>query len=749
MKSKIHFEPYKTFVFRTPLLPYTFLKKISEDPEQNLEKVFNDKVFQEALFISSENLFIKLKKYLASEKNTSKEKEKLTYSLLKYLHRMCTRCTPFGYFASVNAGKIETCEKNNIFLKNNSEIVINSEADSYFLYKLMQKLLKNQNILEKLSFYVNTSLYKVGDFYRYIEVDENNEDKFRMVSVEKDVVLENIIKKAEKGITYNSLQVYIKDLLAKVYPKENFDNNEINDYVFSLVQSQILITNLQPKVTNYDFYEQLLTFVQHNSMQFSSTFVQKIEEINANILAINKGKIGNVLQHYSKIKKITKSFEFNIDSLLVNLELKKKISQAEISHKTVNYLTKALKAFFTLAEKKHCERLVDFKNKFIEQYEEQEIQLVNALDPEFGLLYAQVISDDENDIFIKDLDLPKTENNTIKINKEQKFIIDKITKANISKFKTIYINDTDLANLNYDESKLPQNFTCLAKLLSASPESEDLLSLVGVYSGTASKPIARFANNNKNIEQLIDNITKDEICFNKDAVFAEIAFLPVDKTANIVNRPAFYDYEITYMARSGKKKLDKQIPISDLYISVKNNRFYLRSKTLNKEVIPRLTNVHSYFLTSLPLYIFLSDLTTQDSFYRMHYNFIDLLDLVSFLPRICYDNVILCPAIWRFSDNDAIINKIKNASTDEDLTKYVNEWQKNYKLPEKIILMEGEFELFIDLGSLTSIKLLRNEIKNKTFFMISEFLFSSKKSAVTSARGAFTNEILISYKINT
>src|SRR6185295_823293 len=82
------------------------------------------------------------------------------------------------------------------------------------------------------------------------------------------------------------------------------------------------------------------------------------------------------------------------------------------------------------------------------------------------------------------------------------------------------------------------------------------------------------------------------------------------RIGNISFRPLLREYEIPYLGCSGVAR-DRQIPVTDLYVSVRGNRIRLRSATTGREIIPRMTNAHNFAWGSLGMYKFLCMLQHQ------------------------------------------------------------------------------------------------------------------------------------------
>ena len=162
------------------------------------------------------------------------------------------------------------------------------------------------------------------------------------------------------------------------------------------------------------------------------------------------------------------------------------------------------------------------------------------------------------------------------------------------------------------------------------PVTENLI-LLYALSASAAKLLGRFSHS-KNIEKCVKEIIAIEEKMHPDKILAEIIHLPETRVGNILRRNHLRDYEIPYISKS-TVKLENQINLNDLWLSVKDNRIILKSKKLGKEIIPKLTNAHNYSYNALPIYEFLADLELQNQRDTLEFAWPSIIDTHIFLPK--------------------------------------------------------------------------------------------------------------------
>src|SRR5262249_8870039 len=133
-------------------------------------------------------------------------------------------------------------------------------------------------------------------------------------------------------------------------------------------------------------------------------------------------------------------------------------------------------------------------------------------------------------------------------------------------------------------------------------------------------------------------------------VFAEIVHLPEGRLGNILARPVLRAYEIPYLGRAGVPAY-RQIPVTDLRVSVAFGQVVLRSERLGGRVIPRLSCAH-HFHASRGFYAFLCALEARGRAGGLGWSW-GRLGEAQFLPRVVSGRLVLSRASWR-ADQDEL-----------------------------------------------------------------------------------------------
>jgi lantibiotic biosynthesis protein len=605
---KTNYQNFNQFILRTPLYSLDFLQKLLREhiDETQFKTSCNNSIVKEAIFLASPNLHSKIEKWLKGELTDKKELTNLPQAIYKYLARMSSRCTPFGLFAGNSVGEINAKTNLNIPVINDYKRV--TRLDMNYLCSLAQDLLNNKKIREQTLFYPNNGIYQFGDKLRYTEYYYHNTKRVHHIAaVDCSDYLLNVFEKAKNGTKINEL--------AEILVDEEISIEEATGFIHELIDSQLLVPEFEPSVTGEGFLENILNFLKNQQLENNPYhFLYKKFEQLTNIDNQPPGiDVNNYLQFANDLANLSTKYELKY---LFQSDMIKPCNDLSISNDIVEQIKEGVKVLNKFSLNPTETNLTKFRDAFYKKYEDAEIPLLQALDTESGIGYLQNHSTGAGDYspLVDNILLPQQAGQTSRLewNNINSFLLKKYINAISEKEYEVHLTNKDLKefNQNDDLSALPPTISSMVQLVKLNDELKIVMSSAG--GSSAANLLGRFCHTDGEISSHVQEIIKKEEDYYKDKIVAEIIHLPESRTGNILHRPVLRRYEIPYLAKSSVAK-EYQILPEDLVVSVKQNRVVLRSKKLNKEIVPRLTTAHNYSYNALPVYQFLCDMQTQDN----------------------------------------------------------------------------------------------------------------------------------------
>lgn len=681
------------------------------DNEMQLKRRLDNTVFKEALFLASPYLYRNLIEWLDNKLIAT---ESMICAFSKYYIRMICRPTPFGLFSGVGLGKIKdiTCIST---LETKEKLL---SLDMCLLCEISTKIEKDSSIGKMLKYYPNTSLYYQNGKYRYIEVYYINSVVSHKISeIEFNEYIELVLEKSKEGHTV--------DELANFLVCDDISLEDALGFIQHLVKEQVFVSEIDPRLTGDDYFEFI---IEKLSIYYSDNhlflLLKEIKYKLDKISSCSDGSIDPYMDVISSIKKLdvkfNEKFIFQLDSLIINPD----------SSVSDTIVFRSLDAFFALEKlcmpfKKSV--FIDFKDRFYKKFEDEEVSLVHALDPDLGISYNNIGSDDLANPLLKDILLGGNidSSRSFEWNKVQDLLFHKYIDSIRTNKKTITITDTELDQLDPVKIDYQDSVSLLISIFNENKTEK--IYLKGSNGQSANNIISRFYKLDEEIEELTKEISNHEKNLNPDVILAEIVHLPESRVGNILGRPSFREYEIPLLCNSSLP-IDKQINIEDIMISIKQNKLVLRSKKLNKTIIPRLSNAHNFSNSSVPIYQFLCAHQYQDKKFPGGFNWGFIGDIAQYLPRVEYKNTILKLAQWKFKEDD--IKHLHKYKNEDDLLKNMNEFREKFSLPSEILIIEGDNELYINLKSVLLIKVFLDTIRTKKIVTVSESIVSYEDSSI-------------------
>ncbi|QKZ11296.1 lantibiotic dehydratase [Spirosoma sp. KUDC1026] len=715
------------YLFRRPTNSIDALQQFhqtltTQSIDEALRSWYSCPAAQEALYVASPSLYDRFLRWQAGE--SVSEAEKLQTTLYKYLIRMSTRCTPFGLFAGCTTGRING--STNLQPRPSAPVSLHTRLDIECQIALKDWLINQPIVRQQLLVYPNSSLYPVSNTYRYIEQQRSGQQRHHFISaIETNDYLVQLLERAASGVTLTALQQSLIDM--GVAP------DHAQTYLEQLIENQLLVFEIEPTLTGPDYLHLLIGKIA--SLAGTDLLTSQLQ-----VLRQFLDQQDNRLAAYQQIRgwlqqrgyAATNATTVQVDTFFPD-------AQHQLSNRVVQQLEKTIEKLAVLSKPIVCPDLDTFKHRFYHRYEDEEVSLALALDHEAGVGYGhQSALGVGYAPMIDDLALttPATSSQAASDSWWQSFLLDKFTQTLRNQQSELLLTDVDIDQLSRHQTTPPtaHSFYAYGNLLASSDEAIDQgnfqFNMLACEGPSSVNLLSRFCSGDARLQELVQTCLKAEEQHHPDVIFAEIVHCPDSRAGNIMSRPGLYAYEIPYLGKSSLPA-DQQIPIQDLVVSIRNSQVILRSRRLNKRVIPRLSNAHNYH-DGLPVYRFLCDLQHQDAHLHIRWDW-SLLHQQAYLPRVRYRQVILSRATWLLQRVD-----FKHLSVVDTAEK-----MRALGIPQHVFIASADSELFIDSHVPASLQLLVQVLRKQETTRLIECLVPPVTHADNPVPPRFLHEIII------
>ena len=709
-------------IVRTPCRPF--------EPRLDsfdLEELCRDKVFLEAIFLASPVLHSELIKYREGHIRDERAIHDLRCSVGKYYLRMSSRCTPFGLFSGCGVAS---------WSGSPTSLVINdshdrhTRPDMHYLCALAQHLAGLPFLKEKLRYYPNSSWYRIGEELRYVEYKYVEGQRNHLItSVEYSDYLGGLLETAKDGATWPQLVAHLTT--------QAIEDQEAQEYVSGLIDAQVLVHELEPAITGDEFLPQLLTVLERINTEPAidaapdtkpaiEAICGLLRHLHQKIAALDTAGVNEVAV-YQEIKAIISRIGLPFDeSKLFQADVALRFTDHRINESLQADLLEALDVLNILNKSPESPNLQSFIRRFLERYDQREMPLLEVLDTETGIGYLEQFAGHIVPL-IDDVPSPaRGGDNTITWSKRESFLLARLTETLAYGAPSIELARETMYGLQNDWEQLPPSISVLFR-----PLADGRLLLETSGGSSAVNLLGRFVHGNPAIGELVREVVAAEDDLNPDVIFAEIVHLPESRAGNVLLHPAFRRHEIPFLAKPSVDNAGR-IPLQDLLISVRGDRIVLRSKQLDKVIIPRLSNAHNWTNKALPVYQFLCDLQSHGRQFAILFRWGFLEYQCRFLPRVTCRQVVISPAQWNFDKRDFVHLKEKKGA---EFRLALADFRRQWKLPAQVILADGDNELYLNFEDDRMVDIWWDAVRGRPGFVLKEFLAPGGDHAVKDAAG--------------
>ncbi|WP_338814357.1 lantibiotic dehydratase [Bernardetia sp. Wsw4-3y2] len=734
------------FFLRSPLSPL-----FSENPADEL-----------AIFLSSPDFQDTVQQY-EEGKLKDKKVEKFLLSKAKYDLRSRFRCTPFGTFAGILAGKLSS---NNQGFVHQGIKKYHLSLDMSVLGAWIDKLHQITEFLEVLTFYPNNTLYQFGEDKRYIESYFEGEKarKYAISNIEWNEYLEKIIEFAKEGKKITEIAEQLVD--------EDISLEEAKEFILEIIEAQILVSDIALKITGEPFEDILrskLGFYLKNNPQLENiekySFIKESFHLLSELKEYyqkNHPKSAELFDFSEKIKSLEIPFKL---SSLFQMDTVLKFENPSLHHSIKEEVEKAIDLLKYIYSYQEISTLTSFKEAFSTRYESAEVPLMQVLDPEIGLGFPlRSQANNDNAPLLKGMPLNggrNSQNPSLQQTRWTQFLQKKFIEALQNKSSVIELTNKELKDeIGYipekyrkskknkndttkskEDNNIPFSYSSMITVLASSSEAIEEENYKIIHKGTngssAVTLLGRFCHADAQTnEYVLDCIQQEEEL--SDKIFAEIVHLPEARVGNVIARPQLRKYEIPIGVRTAENA--NSVTLDDIRVSVSEGKIKLRSLKYDKEIIPRMSNAHNYSMTEIPAYHFLSTLQNQNVISGLQFSW-QHLNNEPYLPRVEYEKVILSPQKWVVSLKETKIDKKIN--TEQALEKLRNYFQDR-DIPNRLTFGQGDNILPLFTDDDINLTLFWQELKKMQRISVQEMLYNEENLFIKDEEGnGYTNEFII------
>lgn len=281
-------------------------------------------------------------------------------------------------------------------------------------------------------------------------------------------------------------------------------------------------------------------------------------------------------------------------------------------------------------------RLSEFLARFTKKFEQNEVSLMTALDPELGVGYDDLEQSTFEDSFLSEL---LAVGRAVEGRKQS--LSDSLIKNLLDACNPLISLDLEMLVIaNNELSLLPNTMSALCY------SSGENLVIESIGGCSANVLLGRFTTINDELHLFCKELTAIEGNANPEVLFFDIAYQSEDRVDNVNRRKSLSDFQLSILDYD---TTEFPLALNDIYISVAAGEVILRSGRLNKRMIPRMATAYNYNRSDLSVFRLLCDLQHQKLNTSLSFSLQALFPHLNYYPRLTFKNIILSTRKWKVS----------------------------------------------------------------------------------------------------
>jgi thiopeptide-type bacteriocin biosynthesis protein len=655
----------------------------------------------------------------------------LSRTLTRYLMRSASRETPFGLFAGVSLGHI--AQDTNLRLGAEDTYRSHASLATTYLTQLVHELGSRAELTLDLPHELNSTLVLVRGSYRFATCESSSSGSERAVLLELGTtpLLERALSLAGAGITPNEL--------ARALAEGKLTIEHALDFVRTLCKRGVLVPAWLPAATEQHQLCRALTELHRQPSLRSTT--DKLGSVHEQLARANAQPLvfATEAQRGIASQLLTLAAPAGGRSPL-SAVLVKPAPELAMSERLANRFLDAAAAIQRTAGIEPEPELEEFCRRFSIRYEARFIPLVEALDHDLGVGFGSREAHPQ-DALLGGIPTKGSRSKAYPFDLFDRARQSLLQRALASGSSVCVLDDEALALFPPTSSReLPESFAVMARLARL---AGDQIHVVGpmLLGPSVAATLGRFWEAEPQLSAALTRLTQLEQALAEGVVLADIAYSPMDESANVASRPVLREYEIPYWGKSSVAR-ERQIPVSDLYVAVEHGRVLLYSKRLQKRIKIRLGNAVNFTRSShLTVFRFLGALQAQDHGFPVSWSW-GALSESAFLPRVVLGTTVLSVKSWRLSSRELEGAAVARGAAGFT---FLQQLRAKHQMPRWLTRSEGEERLLVDLDNELSVDELLQEARKGAGLVLKELLPDPDELVLSGPEGGFAGEFVVPF----